>query len=141
MTSEEKIRGHQKQFDKVTHCDNGFAFYLRITAGGYYIRSAAMFWAKRRFGYADYAPYQDRLQQLMLANSARHAEFIMVSCSAEDHPGMGDYYVGVPTQDLLAGFDGFEPVAERDLPKEIDTLLIADATKEPFKSRFRWRAS
>jgi hypothetical protein len=99
-----------------------------------------LFWAKRRFSYADYAPYQDRLQLLLFANPTRYAEFIMVSTKA-DNPGVGDDYVGVPTQEMLAAFDDFEPVAEHELPKEIDALLIADTTKEPFKSRFRSRGS
>ena len=99
-----------------------------------------MFWAKRRFSFAEYAPYQNRLEQLLFANPTRYAEFIMVSTSTDD-PGVSDYYVGVPNQSLLVGFDGFEPVAEPELPKEIDSLHIGDATKEPFKSRFRSRRS
>jgi hypothetical protein len=41
---------------------------------------------------------------------------------------------------LSQAFDGFERIAEHDLPKKIDVLLIADAGKEPFQSRFGKRA-
>jgi hypothetical protein len=37
---------------------------------------------------------------------------------------------------FLAVFDGFERIGESDLPKVIDTLHIADASTEQFKSRF-----
>jgi hypothetical protein len=38
----------------------------------------------------------------------------------------------------MAAFDGFESVDESELPKVIDTLHIADATTDEFKSRFRF---
>lgn len=97
-----------------------------------------MIWAKRIFEGAAYAPYQDRLQQLLFANAAQYQEFIMV-CTDTDRPGVSTYWVGVPTEALLAPFDGFERVQEADLPKEIDSLLLADATKEPFTSRFKFK--
>ena len=97
-----------------------------------------MVWAKRRFAYAEFAPYQDLLGKLLFTFPIQYPEFIMVSVKAEG-PGESDYYVGVPNKALLAGFDGFQDVSEAQLPKEIDTLLIADATKEPFKSRFEFK--
>ena len=45
--------------------------------------------------------------------------------------------IGLPDKLLAAPFDGFEEVSEADQPKEIDILLIADATKQPFTSRFK----
>jgi hypothetical protein len=99
-----------------------------------------MFWAKRKFAYADYGRYQDLLARLQLANAARYPEFIMVSKRTAD-PGVSEYYVGVPQQSLLSLFDGFERVDESALPKVIDVLHLADATKEPFKSRFRFAHS
>jgi hypothetical protein len=76
---------------------------------------------------------------LMMANAAQYQEFIMVSVQAGG-PGESDYYVGVPIKALLAPFDGFQEVSEAEVPKEIDTLLLADATKEPFTSRFKFRS-
>jgi hypothetical protein len=94
-----------------------------------------MFWAKRAFQWADYAPYQDRLEKLLMSNPAHYREFMMFSI--EQKVGLSDVYVGVPAQSFLAVFDRFEPVAEADLPKVVDTLLIADANA--FKERFEFK--
>ena len=96
-----------------------------------------MIWGKRVFQGADYAPYQDRMQTLLLANAAQYAQFIMVSTKVR--PGINTCWVGVPSEALFAAFDGFQRVQEGDLPREIDTLLVADATKEPFTSRFKFK--
>ena len=58
-----------------------------------------------------------------------------------DHQLTDDYYIGVPSEAYLIGFDGFERVAESDLPKKNDTFHVGDATKEPFQSRSRFRKS
>lgn len=84
-----------------------------------------MIWAKRRFQWADYAPYQDRLEKLLMANPTRYREFMMFSVEAS--VGVGDVYVGVPTKELMAMFDGFEPVNEATLPRAVVSLLLADA--------------
>jgi hypothetical protein len=96
-----------------------------------------MIWAKRRFEYAAYAPYQDLLEKLLMANSTLYREFIMV-CTETDDPGVSDYYVGVPNRAFLAAFDRFEIIGEDQLPKVIDTLCVADASTEEFTSRFRF---
>ena len=98
-----------------------------------------MYWAKRRFRYADYAPYMDRLEKLLMTNPTLYQEFIMVSVETGEEVGESEYYVGVPHKALLIGFDGFTSVEESELPKEIDTLHIADATKQPFQSRFQFK--
>ena len=67
-----------------------------------------MVWGKRRFAFADYKPYFDRLEKLLMANAQRYAQFIMVSTKVDARES--DYYVGVPDNALLALFDGFEPV-------------------------------
>lgn len=64
-------------------------------------------WAKRRFEFAAYAPYQDRLEKLLMANAPLYRQFIMVSTNTDD-PGVSDYYIGVPSDVFLTGFDGFE---------------------------------
>src|SRR5690349_13478768 len=97
-----------------------------------------MFWARRRFGGADAAPYEDKLGLLQRVFAAQHEKFIMVSKDT-DIPGVADYYIGVPLADLLAAFDDFERVTEDQLPREIDVLLVADQTKEPFTSKFQIR--
>lgn len=97
-----------------------------------------MIWGKRRFMYADYSPYFDLLEKLLLANGQLYREFIMVSVDTEK-AGEGEIYVGVPNKAFMAAFDGFEPVEESALPKVIDTLHIADSTTDEFKSRFEFR--
>lgn len=98
-----------------------------------------MIWGKRRFAWAEYAPYSDLLQSLMMAAPALCQQFIMVSAQTEN-AGVSDYYVGVPNESFMAGFDGFERVAESDLPKEIDNVdLAADQGGEEFTSRFQLR--
>ena len=98
-----------------------------------------MIWGKRQFAFAEFAPYQAIMEKLLMANPALYQEFIMVSTKTEKR-GTETYWVGVPNEMLLIPFDGFDRVEERELPKEIDTLLIADATKEPFTSRFKFVA-
>lgn len=97
-----------------------------------------MIWLKRRFRAADFAPHQDKLGELMMAMPTHYAEFLMVSTETEK-PLVSDYYVGLPIAELARVFDGFEQVAEAELPREIDTFLLGDQTKEPFTSRFRFR--
>ena len=41
------------------------------------------------------------------------------------------------TRTLMGGFDGFENVAESDVPKVVDTLHLGDRNK--FNSRFQFR--
>jgi hypothetical protein len=78
-----------------------------------------MIWGKRRFRFAEYSPYFDRMEKLILANAALYREFIMVSVKTEK-VGESDIYVGVPSKPFMAGFDGFSPVEETELPKVID---------------------
>ena len=66
----------------------------------------------------------------MMAMPARYAEFLMISTNT-DEPLTSDYYVGP--------FSSFERVSENGLPKEIDTFLFGDQTKEPFTSRFKFK--
>ena len=96
-----------------------------------------MVWLKRRFAYADYAPYFAILEKLIDANPKLDAEFMMASTKFTD-PHLSEYYVGLPDKSFAAAFDDFEPVAESNLPKMINTLHIGDATTEPFKARFRF---
>jgi hypothetical protein len=74
----------------------------------------------------------------MMAVPARYAEFLMISTNT-DEPLRSDYYLGLPIESLAASFLGFERVSENDLPKEIDTFLFGDQTKEPFTSRFKFK--
>jgi hypothetical protein len=83
-----------------------------------------MIWGKRRFQWAEYAPYQDRLEKLQMANASRYREFIMFAI--KEKAGFQNIYVGVPTKELMVVFDGFEPESEAGLPKVVDTLLLAD---------------
>ena len=96
-----------------------------------------MVWGKRRFDGVEYVPYFDRFEKLLLANGTLYREFIMVSTKT-DNPFVDDFYIGVPNDVFLALFDGFERIGEADLPKVIDTLHIADASTDQFKSRFRF---
>jgi hypothetical protein len=97
-----------------------------------------MIWGKRRFANAEYTPYFDKLEKLLLAQPHRYQQFLMVSTNG-DELGIDDYYVGVPDAACMLAFDGFTPVAESDLPKEIDVFLIGDQTTSEFTSRFQMR--
>jgi hypothetical protein len=102
-------------------------------------KATEMVWAKREFSYADYTPYMDHLEKLLLSNPSLYREFIMISTDTPNARD-SDYYVGVPNISFLAPFDGFEMVEEKDLPKQINTVHIADQTTDEFKSRFRFRS-
>jgi len=95
-----------------------------------------MVWLKRRFRAADCVPYQDKLAHLMLAMPARYSEFAMVSIRT-DEVSARDYFISLPLDALAVGFDGFERVVETDLPREIDSFHLGNATK--LASRFRFR--
>jgi hypothetical protein len=94
-----------------------------------------MYWAKRQFEWADYAPYQDLLEELLMANPTLYREFMMFSIKL--NAGKSDVYIGVPKKELLASFGGFEPVNEAGVPKIVDSLLVADANA--FGERFEFR--
>jgi hypothetical protein len=97
-----------------------------------------MFWARRDFKSADHGPYPDRLVKLMMADVARRRQYIMVSVKRQKVMD-NVVYVGVPDSGLLALFDGFERVAEAQLPKEIDVRLVAQGSSVEFTSRFKYR--
>jgi hypothetical protein len=97
-----------------------------------------MIWLRRKFAGVEYVEYRDRLEALMMAMPDRYAEFLMVSVKT-DQPLVDEYFVGLPTIQLLDVFDGFADVAEADLPKDIDTFHLGDQTKPPFTSRFKFR--
>jgi len=97
-----------------------------------------MIWAKRRFAYANFAPYSDRMEQLAMANPTLYREFIMVSTKGNG-PGEAMYYVGVPHETFMAGFNGFGRVNESALPKLIDSVQFADTTTEEFTGRFEFK--
>jgi hypothetical protein len=96
-----------------------------------------MIWGKRRFDGVEYIPYFERFEKLLIANGALYREFIMVSTKT-DKPLTDDFYIGVPNKSFLAAFDGFEEISESELPKLIDTLHIADASTDNFKSLFQF---
>jgi hypothetical protein len=76
-----------------------------------------MIWAKRRFEFTAYAPCQDGLGALQMANPTLYRQFIMVSADT-DKPGVSDHYIGVPNSAFLDGFESFEIVDEHELPKK-----------------------
>ncbi len=96
-----------------------------------------MVWLKRRLEGIGYTPYMDYLEKLLLNNKPLYQEFIMVSRKT-DEAGVSDYYIGLPNEAFVAGFDGFERANENELPKSINAVLIADQTKKPFTSRFQF---
>ena len=86
-----------------------------------------MVWGKRRFraGDAGFMPHMKRLKDLMTANTAHRAEFVMVRTKVDDRGG-GDYYIGVPNRTFLVVFDGFEVINERDVPHHPQAHLVGD---------------
>jgi hypothetical protein len=95
-----------------------------------------MIWAKRRFAADSYGKYHDRLGDLQMAMPNRHREFMMMARKS-DTVGEQDIYIAVPSKELLSSFDGFEIISESELPKEVDTLLLAEHGE--FEKRFRVR--
>jgi hypothetical protein len=98
-----------------------------------------MIWARRRFKWDEYAPYQDRVGDLQMAAPTLYRQFIMVDVETGE-PGVTDHYIGLPDQLFLAAFDGFEVVGEDQLPKEIDGVSLADTSDDEFTTRFRLRS-
>ena len=98
-----------------------------------------MIWAKRNFEFADYGPYLDRLGVLQMSNPTLHDQFIMVSTTI--NPRSSVYYLGLPKDVYLLGFDRFQIIPESELPKEIDTVHLADQASDEFIKRFRFKAS
>lgn len=92
-----------------------------------------MVWGKRRLVGIEYFQIMDLLEQLQMTNVAVYRKFMMLSVKTSKF-GIEDYYVGAPNKALLALFDGFAPVEEAELPREIDTLHVADVCE--FESRF-----
>jgi hypothetical protein len=105
------------------------------------VREAKMEWIKRRFQYEEYTPYMEKLGELQMQNPALYQEFMMVAVKRRRSGVEDEYYVGVPDKRFLVWFDGFMPVNESELPKEIDAVLLADQTKKAFTTRFRFRDS
>ena len=100
-----------------------------------------MIWGKRAFSNTeDFGRYQERLLNLLYANPKQYREFMMVTTRTED-PESRMYYVGVPSEELAEGFDGFEHVPDEELPKEIDTVIVAAVESEEFTRRFRYSAT
>ena len=94
-----------------------------------------MIWITRKFSYVDYGPYMDKLEKLMMVNAQNYSQFIMVSTDTSD-VGVSNYFIGLPSAAFVEPFDGFSGIDERDLPKEVNTILIADSNTPEFKSRF-----
>jgi hypothetical protein len=69
-------------------------------------------------------------------DAAHSAQYAMVSTETE--VGKCDYYVGVPDEARMRLFDGFTPVNEGDLPKEVDVLHL-DAGSGDVKRLFRFK--
>ena len=99
-----------------------------------------MIWARRRFKWAEYGDYQDRIGDLLKTTPTLQLQqqFMMVNVETGD-PGVSDHYIGLPNQAFLEAFDGFEVVSEDQLPKEIDGVSLAIQSEE-FTSRFRFRS-
>jgi hypothetical protein len=101
-------------------------------------RRHAVTWGKRQFSDSEFARYHDRLVKLLYRYPTRYREFMMVNTKTEN-PSARMYYVGVPTDVFMQAFDGFELVKDQDLPKEIDTVIVADVRSDEFENRFQFR--
>jgi hypothetical protein len=60
-----------------------------------------------------------------MENPGQYEQILMVSVKVYS-PGVSGYYIGVPNEDLLRGFQKFGSVKEADLPKEIDAFHLGD---------------
>jgi hypothetical protein len=97
-----------------------------------------MNWGKRALSnIEDSSRYHEHLLKLLYSNPGRYQEFMMVTTKTEE-PTSRMYYVGVPPEVPTGAFEGFEYVPEGELPKEIDSVIVAAVESEEFTSRFRY---
>jgi len=82
-----------------------------------------MIWGKRRF---QWATMPDTETCSVSCSSSTQRAIASVMFAIEHKVGEQDIYVGVPSKELMALFDGFEPVSGAALPKLVDGLLLAD---------------
>jgi hypothetical protein len=100
-------------------------------------RRHEMNWGKRALSDIDFGRHHEHLLKLLYLNPGRYREFMMVATKTED-PAFRMYYVGVPPEVPTRAFEGFEYVPDEELPKEIDTVIVAAVESEEFRSRFRY---
>jgi hypothetical protein len=55
-------------------------------------------WIKRRFQYAEYARYVDKVGELQMQNPAQYQEIIMVAVRRWQKGEEDEYYIGLPGQ-------------------------------------------
>lgn len=89
-----------------------------------------MMWASRQFGIDDWFAVQDRFEALFLAAGGPR-EMMLISTKSKGLKTR--LLMGLPDPRLLSNFEGFEPVAEADLPKQATFLVGYD---EAFNERF-----
>ena len=92
-----------------------------------------MIWGKRRFAYAQSAPYQEKMEKLLMSNVAQYPE----SSWSAPTPMIPSTALFRQTRFVFANSTG-SSACKSELPKEIDPPLVADAAKEPFLSRLKF---
>ena len=97
-----------------------------------------MIWLMRRFKNVDYVPYQNKVQAMWVSAPQHADEFIMVGVKTGQRLEQ-DCYVGLPSNEQAARFDGFETVEESKLPAVVDTVLWGNLMSDQFTSRFNVR--
>jgi hypothetical protein len=114
--------------------------YVGCHATGASKGDTKMNWGKRTLSdIEDFGRYHEQLLKLLYSNPGRYQEFMMVTTKTED-PASRMYFVGVPPEVPTGAFEGFEYVSDEELPKEIDSVIVAAVESEEFTSRFRYRA-
>lgn len=97
-----------------------------------------MIWATRKCTTSEYKRYVQLLEKLLSTYGPQHDnQFAFVSKASSD-PQLTECYVGVSALSHLAGFDGFDRIAESDLPKEVDGIDVCGDAKK-IEDLFRLR--
>jgi hypothetical protein len=90
-----------------------------------------MIWVKRTFPREGWYHVQDRFEEQF---GARGEPQDMMLLFADRSDYQTDIFVGLPDESLLSRYEGFQPIAEGDLPGRV-RLLWGDENE--FNRRFR----
>ena len=90
-----------------------------------------MIWVRRTFAREGWYHVQDRFEEQF---GARGEPKDMMLLFADRPDYQTDIFVGLPDESLLSNYEGFQPIAEADLPRRV-RLLWGD--EHEFNRRFR----
>jgi len=87
--------------------------------------------AKKTMPLASWGKLQDQIALLQMTMGVPH-DLMMMSTTSEGHK-TDTIYIGLPDEQLLSHFDGFERIKQSDLPDSMTTLVCRE---DGFADRF-----